>query len=116
MDQQIYQVVYKVRPTPEHPKFYDWQFGWLVIWIFAKGPEHAEEKASKIFDQLPYEIVVTADFGQRIAVHKALTPPLGCEAQFEAAKNVALSAGIGFCLLTVPTGSDEGWFELQNPP
>jgi hypothetical protein len=35
--------------------FYDWQFGFLNIWLFAESDDDAADRAVKILEQLPYE-------------------------------------------------------------
>lgn len=55
---KLYRVTAKVRPLPWHPKFYDWQFGFLMLWLFANSLDDAAARAMSIMrTTLPYEQV-----------------------------------------------------------
>ncbi len=51
-----YRTVFKVKPTKNHPRFFDWDFGLLSIWLFADSGDEAIERAETIIAALPYEI------------------------------------------------------------
>jgi hypothetical protein len=54
---RLFCVSFKVRPSVDHPRFYDWQFGILHLWIFGTDDDDAGERAEIIIQTLPYEIV-----------------------------------------------------------
>ena len=52
---ELYRVSTKVTPAAWHPKFYDWEHGFLRLWLFANSPDDASDKAASIIAVLPYE-------------------------------------------------------------
>jgi hypothetical protein len=53
---RLWGVIAKVRPKPEHPCYYQWQHGFLVIVVHGKNPDSASAVAKTIIEQLPYEL------------------------------------------------------------
>jgi hypothetical protein len=48
---------FKVRPTTEHPSYWNFQWAMLGIVLTAQHDFEAEEKATAIIAQLPFEVV-----------------------------------------------------------
>jgi len=44
---KLWRVVFKATLKPAHPKFYDYQFGFFVIWVYAFSAEEAIERVEK---------------------------------------------------------------------
>jgi hypothetical protein len=53
----IYRIVFRVRPKPSHPAYWEIQFGELAFWFHDDNPESATERGVKIIQCLPYDIV-----------------------------------------------------------
>jgi hypothetical protein len=103
----LWGVIAKVRPKPQHPSYYEWQHGLLVLVLRAPNPEHAAETARTIVEELPYELIT-----DQFAVHSPM--------DFSAACGVAVKQGrelgLGLVLHVVPTGADEEEFEAMELP
>jgi hypothetical protein len=52
---KLYKVRFKTLPTKDHPLFFECEFFYLLIWIYAENPDDAAERALAIISQLPYE-------------------------------------------------------------
>jgi hypothetical protein len=103
----LYRVAAKVRPLPWHPKYYDWQFGFLRIWLFANSVEDAVDRARKISDELPYERI-----GDEFGVG---TTEKTAETEDGSPQESARATGLAIRLLGVETGADESAFESIPP-
>ena len=100
----------KVRPAVEHPFFWDAQFGYLQVWLFAESPSGAGSRASRIVEQLPYEIA-----GSRVAVYLIENPSE--KPEFQRGELEARSTGLALFFAAVATGGeDEEEFEREDPP
>ena len=53
----LYRAEFRVRPSPQHPNYWDLQFGILNLHLFDEDSESALRRATRIVEQLPYEIV-----------------------------------------------------------
>jgi hypothetical protein len=113
---KLYRVSLKVRPSKDHPKFFDVQFGYLHICLFGESRDDAGERAVTIVEQLPYERVNKKETWQetwrasiRLAEGSKLPEFLLIE---ERAKEVGIGVFAHFCV----TGVDEGNFEDIDPP
>jgi hypothetical protein len=110
----LHKVGFKVRPAPGHPRFYEWQFGILAVWLFASSPEDAQQRALTIVKALPYEIV-----GSQVLVETEF--PKVCDERIATDKRPASAGwlqathlGIGIALFCTPTGTDETEFEQRD--
>lgn len=102
---RLWGVEFKVRPTPEHPKYYEWQFGILLAAIWAVDSRSAAEKVGKIILELPYEVI-----DPMARVFEASKVPKECDVAVNQAKQV----GMGLWLGARSTGSEES--ELETLP
>jgi hypothetical protein len=101
----IYRVCVRVRPTTEHPTYFEIQFGYLLVWIVGKTAEDAGVKAAEVVERLPYEIV-----GERLLVQKPKDEARSDLAEFvDETKKV----GISFQFLVRETGADEDGFATE---
>lgn len=103
-------VTIKVRPSPEHATYYEWQFGFLNVWVFAESAEAAAEAAGAIVDHLPYE---------RVGESASVRDTLGGIPTLPGAESCAANAkalGIALSLISCATGVDEGDFETMECP
>jgi hypothetical protein len=105
---ELYRVVLKVRPLPQHPMYWDIQFGYLNLWLFAPSAESAGERAVDIAEALPYELV-----GTRAEVCRD-KPPV-C-AEFQTGEAMARQTGLGTFLVACRTGVPEEGFETEDYP
>ncbi len=105
----LFCVTMKVRPLPWHPKFYEWQFGYLEVWLFSgsNGGDVAKRARKIVVENLPYELV-----GDEVAIRENASSLEGVPSG-EAA---AMAVGLGIFLACVPTGTDEGDFEREDFP
>lgn len=104
---ELFRVALKVRPLPQHPLYWDVQFGHLLIWLHAKSPVDAADRARVIVNQLPYERVGTA-----LAVHR---DRLSLKPQFQICEQEAETVGLALYLIACSTGVDEDGFEESDP-
>jgi hypothetical protein len=98
-------VICKVRPKSEHPRYFEWQHGLLIVVLYAENWESAGEKGGAIVDELPYELVDT-----KADVRHASALPSSSAAAVRQAKEV----GLGLHLYCLPTGDDEKAFEAMD--
>jgi hypothetical protein len=94
-----------VRPTPEHPSYYDWQHGFLVIVLYSNKPGSACALAKSIIEHLPYELV-----GAEVAVLDAKRLTDRCAGAIAGGQQL----GLGLLLVAFTTGSDAAEFEAMN--
>jgi hypothetical protein len=117
----FHRVNLKVRPLPGHPTYYDWQFGYFGLWLFANSIDDARDRALLIVGALPYEVI-----GDKVSVETNFprteeSRAMNGRAQETAgeiglamsdhAQEVAEGTGLGMCLFSVRTGADETSFE-----
>jgi hypothetical protein len=107
---KLLQLTFKVRPAVHHPMFYEWQFGFLSIWLFGSSDEDARKRAEKVLEQLPYERV-----GEGISVRDRESKT-GGSAEFRRFEKEALEVGLALRLASLATGVDEGDFETMELP
>lgn len=101
----LWGVIAKVRPTREHPLYYDWQHGFLVIVLYSNKPDSACAIAKSIIEQLPYELV-----GAEVAVLDAERLADRCAGAIASGQQL----GLGLLLVAFATGSNAAEFEAMN--
>jgi hypothetical protein len=101
----LWGVIAKVRPKPEHPSYYGWQHGFLVIVLYSNKPDSACAIAKSIIDQLPYELV-----GAEVAVLDAERLADRCAGAIAGGQQL----GLGLLLVAFATGSDAAEFETMK--
>ncbi|MHB8520708.1 MAG: hypothetical protein ACYDH9_08110 [Limisphaerales bacterium] len=99
---KLYRVSVKVQPTPNHPKFWVMEFGWLQVWIFGDDEPDAARRALAVVEQLQYEIP-----GDEVTVH-----PIGAynpliRRDCETTEQTAQEFGLGLFLVACPTGTED---------
>jgi hypothetical protein len=52
----LYEVQFRVQLKPEHPGFFEFQCGVLIVWVYASDNGSSFLKAFKIAGQLPYDL------------------------------------------------------------
>jgi hypothetical protein len=106
----LYRVSIKIRPTKDHPKFWEIQYGVLQICLFGESPDDAAKRAVIITEQLPYEVV--SPQGTKLVYIQ-----LACGGSPEALRleNLAREGCLSLFLHACVTGCDEGEFEAMNP-
>lgn len=102
---RLWGVIAKVRPKPQHPCYYDWQHGFLILVLHSKNPESACIVATTIVQQLPYELV-----GTTVSVRDAERLGNRCAEAVAGGQQL----GLGLLLVAFPTGSDEADFEAMD--
>ena len=92
----LYNVAVFVRPSPQHPKFWDFEHGLLHVFLYAPSAAEAHGRAVAVARQLPYEILReenrVREAGQE--THPAL----------QSARNDAMQIGLGLAINAIPTG------------
>jgi len=106
---QLYRVSAKVRPLPWHPIYYDWQFGFLSLWLFANSVEDARERALLIAGALPYELA-----GEELSVETGFPQTEESRAMHDGAQAKAEKIGLAIRVYAVETGADEAEFEAAS--
>lgn len=101
---KLYKVSIKVRPLPHHPRFWDVQFGYLLVWIFAADAEKAGEAAVGVVAAMPFERVTDAVEVQ--TGEPAHVPEL--ESKVKEAKE----SGFAWLLVGCVTGTEEDSREI----
>ncbi len=56
MDRKLHQVEFRVHFKADHPKAGEFEFGKLILWLYACDEKSAAEDAIHILSFLPYEI------------------------------------------------------------
>jgi hypothetical protein len=105
---ELYRISAKVLPATWHPKFYEWQFGFLSLWLFAISAEDAAEKANVIIEALPFERIdnLFAIESQFPRTEESLALQGGAQEQAE-------QTGFALRLAACRTGADQDEFEAQ---
>jgi hypothetical protein len=101
----LWGVIAKVRPKPEHPCYYDWQHGFLVIVVHSKNPHSASAAAKTIVEQLPYELAAATLVVRGVEELGDL-----CAHAIAGGRQL----GLGLSLLAFVTGSDEMEFAASD--
>lgn len=105
----LFKLAIQVRPKPSHPTYWDWQWGWLLFWIYSEDFDSAAALATAIVKILPYE-VTEENGGMRVfPVNKLKEYPPG-HRNFEACRSAEYAAnriGIGMLLDAGATGCDD---------
>lgn len=104
MTAELYKVLIPVRPTVAHPRYYDFQCGCLMVWLFADSIHDASDRAAIITGQLPYE-----RFSERTKVFQV--GGIRDKPELEVLARHARAMGLAMTLADCPTGSDEEGFE-----
>ena len=95
----LFETHFRVRPPPEHPLFFDFDFGILKVFLFAECGDSAAARATAIVRCLPYEI-------QSPRVRWRAVPD-EVDPRLKPAVADARQLGLGLFLLGAPVGSDE---------
>ncbi len=103
MKMQLYRVAFKVRPAAQHPKYWEIQFGFLLLYLWAESAEQAGDSAATIVGVLPYEVV-----GRNVEVIHITGPDK--KPELERCAQEARSIGFCMSLVACQTGTDEGDF------
>jgi hypothetical protein len=108
----LYRVTLKVRPSKDHPRFWEIQFGYLHIFLFGADQNEVAGRAVIIAEQLPYELVFP-EGTKRVTIRRAGSSALP---ELLAAEARAKDIGVSFYCHNFATGVDEGDFETVTPP
>lgn len=118
----FYRVAFRVRPEIEHPRNWDWSFGFLSLFLFATSEADARDRAQAVVAVLPYEIVgmrkhcglveTTADKARIVGGDiKPFSPTAAAIAEknelIKSHASDALHIGISLFLESYETGADE---------
>ena len=104
---ELYRGSTKVAPAAWHPKFYDWEHGFLSLWLFADSPDDASTKAETIIAPLPYERV-----NDEFAIESGFPNTEESLAMHGRAQEQANQMGLAIRLFAIATGfGDEKEFE-----
>lgn len=113
-------VTFRVRPLPGNPRYWDCQFGFLLVWLYSNSPEDANARADKILDELPYERIGTDALVVRAIDNEGFAPrtdSLVAQSPSDVAEEtrvqLAKESGLSLLLLGVNTGADEAEFEKR---
>lgn len=105
---ELYRVSAKVLPATWHPKFYEWQFGFLSLWLFATSAEDAGEKAVVIIGALPFERV-----DDEFAIESHFPRTEESLAMHGRAQEQAEQTDFALRLFACETGADQAEFEAR---
>jgi len=101
----IYLFIVKVEPTPDHPRYFEYQFGWLCIWITARSIAEAESRGMHLVLDLPYRALKPQDELSGIWLAKDFQCPNVFALIFAAGHLQAEMCGVGIALLATETGA-----------
>lgn len=96
---EFYRLDFKVRPTEQHPLFWQSAAGILTIWIYAESPENAEFRSRGLLSVLPFEVI-----GETVQVIGCTSP--NCEA-VEIIEEMARMVGFGAFFDPYDSNADE---------
>jgi len=106
-NQKLWKCVLGVRPSPDHPRFYDWEFGQLIVFLFDRYSESAAHRAYRIVSDLPYELAEKLGEKCNVRCYENLRPIAECAELFNAAERQARQFGISFFVVCAPVGETE---------
>lgn len=118
MNLKLLKVSFGVRPTPSHPFYYEWQFGFLTVFLYDVDVQNAEQRAYRIVSQLPcYELTEFKDGFCKLHVWEKEGPVSDPKrlAKYKSAEQNAQHLGIAFFLDYMETGTTEPK-EFFSPP
>ncbi|WP_145928842.1 hypothetical protein OH491_13615 [Termitidicoccus mucosus] len=95
----LFEMLVRVRPSPRHPQYWNFEWGILHIVLYAPSGEDAAGRAAAITGQLPYETA-----SPRVRFREVPSAP---EPRLLQAVEDARHLGVGIFLIGAPTGSDE---------
>jgi hypothetical protein len=105
---KLYGVEIRVRPTPEHPRYFEIGFGWLIIFLLDESPQSAGVRAELIADQLPYERV-----GEKLRIRAPGTSIDQLPETWKPIWEYVMQMGVCIALNERGIGSYEADFETQ---
>ena len=98
---KLFQVKFKVRPTVEHPLYWDMEFGVFIVWCFAVSGEIAKARVDLIMGQLPFEVIAENS-------NPAVSDQATEDTENKRLKVLeARAIGIAFLLIAAETGTSE---------
>jgi hypothetical protein len=106
--QDCYRAVFKVEFLPNHPRFFELQFGQVFIYLLDDDPESALRRATAIVAQLPYE--VRSEFLQKVKPDVTTFKRPEDRADITEAR----SSGFAWRILGWPTGTDPTEFYSEQ--
>jgi hypothetical protein len=109
MSKRLFQVQFKVRFSPDHPLYWELQFGGFYVFITDAEPERALERAEMIISQLPYERIGGEPRISEITEQNSQRFPK----EFQDCFTQARSYGASFFMVAARVGVDEGDFEKE---
>ena len=92
----------KVRPQPHHPRYWEWQFGFVYLWLHAIGEGEVKERAFGILERLHYQVIKP----EEAAILEPSGPQLFLDMIDQANK-----IGFAMQLVVCATGTEEIEFE-----
>ena len=115
----VWSTVFKARPSPKHPKYWEIQYGYLAVYLLSDSPQEAVESALKIAALLPYDFFNPPD--AQGFTSKELTPSglkrlddKQSTPEFQLAVDAAKTVGVFVSYFAAPTGADEAEFETVD--
>lgn len=105
---KLFCVEIKVDVKPQHPRFFEIQFGVLYVWLFDETPDTVINRATDFVALLPYEVIGEPKLvcSDRNAVNESADCHWMANGEDEA-KNI----GVGFYLAAAETGKDRSWLD-----
>jgi hypothetical protein len=103
---KLWRVTFQVRLDKYHPRFFDFQFGWLSFWLFAESSREAADLGAEIIGCLPYEPATSSANVVDVSVPGS-TPGAKMSQGEMLAENMARGTGLGICLFWRPLGEDD---------
>jgi hypothetical protein len=108
----LFRIVFKVRPTPVHPKYREIAFGVLCVWVFAEGPTAADERARGIMAHLPFDVIGGMAWASEASAYPR---SMKWAVELKKAEKSAEMLGVGFHLFGWPIGADDSVFLSCDP-
>jgi hypothetical protein len=109
----LFEVWLRVTPTVNHPRFFDLQSGYLIVWLSAEDKTDAAARACKLVPELPFEIVGTL---VRVKIPDAARdcrfPPVIAQA-IKGSREVAEIYGFACLPFMCPPGGEEEGFATE---
>jgi hypothetical protein len=92
---QVFFAGARIKPTPQHPAFYDIEAGLFIIWLVDTSADNAKKRAAVILAQLPYEVFG----GLTVRPHRPCRSP-----DFNKCAALAMRVGVAVYLAGLRTG------------
>jgi hypothetical protein len=101
---EIHTFSIKAEPSPDHPHYYELQYGWLFLFLMAETDDSAQRQLSPYVNSLQFNLI-----DEEFCFYPlGLIPPPAVPFQFEFSEEEAMLLGRAHFFFGCEIGSDPG--------